>query len=63
MSTYYVITAEVQGSLKTGLVSEDEFENNPEDFFVPSARNVEVHGTVNISGEAEHMLPGCIVEE
>ena len=65
MNTYCVITAEVNGSLKLGLVrkEEDDPDIDPEDFFPPSARNVESHGTVTIEGEAAHMIPDYIVEE
>jgi len=65
MSLYVVITAEVNGSCKTGLVSKEEFDGDDGDaaqYFVPSAQNVEVHGTVDIDGEAEHMLPSYLVE-
>lgn len=63
--TYYVITAEVHGELKTGLVEENAFEEEGKDasaFFLHGAMNPSVHGTVEISGEAEHMLTDVIVE-
>lgn len=62
MSTYVVITAEVNGSLKTGLVSEDDFDGDAAQYFLPGARDVEVHGTVDISGEADSMLPDYLIE-
>ena len=62
MRTFIVLTGEVHGALKTALVEEDTFEGNPEDYFIPSAENVEKHGTIQISGEAEHMIPDDLVE-
>lgn len=62
MNTYIVITAEVNGSLKTGLVVKEEFSGDPSEYFVGSAENAEAHGEVEISGEAAHMIPDCVVE-
>ena len=65
MSTYYVITAEVLGEIKTGLVDKEEFEadgSDPSFYFPSNARVPEVHGTVEISGPAEHMIPTSVVE-
>ena len=63
MSTYHVLTAEVNGSLKTALVDKDAYGDCPiEDFFVHDAADVTDHGTVEIDGPAEHMLPDTIVE-
>ena len=64
MNTYVVITAEVNGCFKTGIVLKEEFDEDEDaaQYFLPSAQNVEVHGTVDIDGEAEHMLPSYLVE-
>lgn len=62
MNKYVVITAMINGSLKTGLVDEDVFEGSAADFFPPNAEDVCSHGTVEISGEAEHMIPDYVVE-
>ena len=62
MSTYVVITAEINGSLKTGIIHEDEFSGDASDYFVGSAVNAQAHGEVDISGEAEHMIPDYVVE-
>lgn len=62
MDTYIVITAEVHGSLKTGIVLKEEFSGDASEYFVHDAQNPESHGTVEISGEAEHMIPSYVVE-
>jgi len=62
---YYVITALVGQELKTALVEFDLIdvgEECPEDFFLPNATEVVVHGKVDITGEAKTMLPQSIVE-
>lgn len=64
MNTFVVVTAEVNGSLKTGLIDEDMFKEDPDpsSYFSPSAENAEQHGTVDISGPAEHMIPDYVIE-
>jgi hypothetical protein len=65
MSFYYVLTATVGSQIKTAIVDTEEIDENgsrAEDFFPPDATEVEVHGTVEIDGEAEHMIPTIIVE-
>ena len=63
MRTFHVITAEVNESLKTALITEEELEgNNLEDYFPYEAKNIEAHGTVEIEGVAEDMIPDYLVE-
>jgi hypothetical protein len=60
---YHVLTAEVNGSLKTALVCAEEMETaDPADYLVGSVRNPEDHRTVEISGPAEHMIPDYVIE-
>ena len=65
MSTYHVLTAMVNGSLKTGLIEKGDFKFTGSDaagYFVNDATEVQDHGTVDISGPAESMIPDCVVE-
>lgn len=61
---YHVITAVVNGSLKTGLVSGDEWVECPEagDYFPYGASEVCYCGIVDIEGDAECSLPGYLIE-
>jgi hypothetical protein len=64
MRTYHVLTAMVRGSLKTGLIDKDDFkESIAADYFVDGATEIEDHGTVDISGPAENMIPDWLIEE
>jgi len=62
--TYHVITAEVGGRLLTGLVDEYSWkeDSDPTSYFLPKAENVTHQGTVEIEGEAQHMIPSYLIE-
>jgi len=64
MNTYVVITAEVRGSLKTGLIlkEESEPEIDAAGFFPHDAKDVTTHGEVTTEGPGADMLPDWLVE-
>jgi len=60
---YNVYTGMHNGALKTVLVYEPEEEDSPIDYFLAGTTDVKDHGTVEIAGDAEDMVPEVLMGE
>ena len=63
MSTYFVLLATLQGSIKTVLVDKESYEGDPAAYFRHGATDVGNHGEVEISGPAEDMVPDIVGDD
>jgi len=61
---YHVISEKVNGRLLTAIVADYLWKEDSEvdAYFLCEAVNCGYHGTVEIEGEAEHMLPQYLIE-